>query len=173
MENDATRLDLIFVDMQKTLFKRLLRIVGDIAIAEELTHEAYLRARRAIEATVPQNIEAFLWTTARNLAFDHIRREKVRSRGKSSDNDFFEIENIADEKASLEEHLIHKEHVRLFREALEKLPLRAQNAWFLSRMQAWPYPKIAAHLGVSPNTVFNDIKMVMAVLYSLRAKLER
>ena len=32
----------------------------------------------------------------------------------------------------------------------------------LSRIQGWPYPKIAAHLGVSPNTVYNDIRLAMA-----------
>lgn len=172
MEPEANRLDLVFVDVQKILLRRLLRIVGDTAIAEELTQEAYLRTRRATEVSSVRNVEALLWTTARNLAFDHIRKEKIRLREGMADRDSLAMEAIADERASIEERLIHKDQIRLVRAALEKLPPRAQKAWYLSRMDGKPYPDIAAQLGVSPNTVFNDIKMVMAVLYDVRKKLE-
>ncbi|MCX8997914.1 sigma-70 family RNA polymerase sigma factor [Rhizobiaceae bacterium BDR2-2] len=173
MDTDASRLDLVFLQMQKMLFRSVLRIVRDAPVAEELTQEVYLRARKAVETTVPTHMEAFLWRTARNLAFDHIRQNKVRSAFEPADFPGEATMNIADGKPSAEEQVIQKDDLRVFGEALSKLPPRTQQAWLLSRVEGWPYPKIAAHLGVSPNTVFNDIKMVMGLLFDLRARLDR
>jgi RNA polymerase sigma factor (sigma-70 family) len=170
MDSLIARLDLAFPGMRPNLYKAVLRIVQDRAVAEELTQEAYLRARNTVEHEAPNNIEALLWQIARNLAFDHLRWKKVRS-GTSAlealrDNDA----RLADRKPSVEEQVIYKDELRVFTEALRKLPLRSQKAWVLSRVEGWPYPRIAEHLGVSPNTVFNDIKLAMGTLHDLRRK---
>ena len=85
MTGDTQRLDEAFLGMQQSLYRAILRIVRDAGEAEELTHDAYLRARRALDQNTPGNIEGFLWQTARNLALDHLRRRKVRSLHEQSD----------------------------------------------------------------------------------------
>ncbi|QFY62528.1 sigma-70 family RNA polymerase sigma factor (plasmid) [Rhizobium grahamii] len=170
MTADIARLDEAFFAVRLALHQRVLRIVRDGAVADELTQETYLRARRAIASTVPNNMEAFLWQTARNLALDHIRWSKVRAGVQPIDALDDRTAAIADPQPSIEEKLVHRDDLRALSEALRKLPARAQRVWILSRVEGWPYPRIAQHLGVSPNTVFNDIKMVIAVLYDLRRK---
>lgn len=170
MDSHIARLDLAFPAMRSNLHKAVFRIVQDRALAEELTQETYLRARTMAEHEVPKNIEALLWQIARNLAFDHLRWKKVRVGTKALEalqaNDI----SLADRQPSAEEQIIHKDELRVVTEALQKLPLRAQKAWVLNRVEGWPYPRIAEHLGVSPNTVFNDIKMAMGMLHDLRKR---
>lgn len=172
MNRDIARLDAIFPEMRAALLQSVLRVVRDAAVAEELTHDAYLRARKALQTSTPRHLEAFLWQTARNLALDHVRWKKVRG-GTASFDDVVGVEQVfADPQPSAEDRAIQKDNLRMVGDALQKLPPRAQKVWILSRVEGWPYPRIAAHLGVSPNTVFNDIKMVMALLVDLRRKMD-
>lgn len=173
MMSDTQRLDEAFLGMRQSLYRAILRIVRDKAEAEELTHDAYLRARRAMDQGSPANLEAFLWQTARNLALDHIRRRKVRARHLREDFGDAEAQGVADPKPSIEDQAIQKDLVMAFNRALLKLPPRARSAWCLSRLEGLAYPEIARRLGVSPNTVFNDMKMAMTVLLEIRDRIER
>lgn len=167
------RLDDVFLHMRQALYKAIFRIVRNQAEAEELAQDAYLRARRVMHEANTQNLEAFLWLTARNLALDHLRRQKVRSVFEQRDLDEADLSAVADTQPNVEEQAIHKERLRTYTEALHKLPERARKVWYLNRIEGLPYPEIARRLGVSPNTVFNDMKMAMGVMLDLRARLDR
>ncbi|WP_054156687.1 RNA polymerase sigma factor [Rhizobium sp. AAP43] len=173
MSTDTQRLDDAYLGMRQTLYRVILRIVRDKAEAEELTQDAYLRARRALDQGSPANIEAFLWQTARNLALDHIRRRKVRALHEPADFGAVEATVVADPQPSIEDQTIQKDLVMAFNRALLKLPPRARSVWCLSRIDGLAYPDIARRLGVSPNTVFNDMKMAMAVLLEIKERLDR
>jgi len=72
----------IFREEWGRLVATLIRIVGDIDRAEELVQEALVAAlERWPFSGVPDNPGAWLMTTARNRALDHLRREK-RARDK-------------------------------------------------------------------------------------------
>lgn len=172
MDSDIARLDAIFPAIRSALLRSVFQVVRDPAVAEELTQDAYLRARKAMETAAPRHIEAFLWQTARNLALDYMRWRKVRAGNEPLHEASEAGAEIADRQPSAEDYVIQKDNLRVVREALQKLPPRAQRVWVLSRVEGWPYPRIATHLGVSPNTVFNDIKMVMALLHELRRKMD-
>lgn len=59
----------------------LARIVRDVGVAEDLAHDALLLAlERWPDAGIPENPGAWLMTTAKRRAFDHLRRNKVRDR---------------------------------------------------------------------------------------------
>ena len=173
MTGNTQRLDEAFLGMRQSLYRAILRIVRDAAEAEELTHDAYLRARRALGQGTPGNIEAFLWQTARNLALDHLRRRKVRALHEEREFQATDTMVVADPQPSIEDQAIQRDLVKAFNRALLALPPRARSAWCLSRLEGLAYPEIARRLGVSPNTVFNDMKMAMAVLMEIREKMER
>ncbi|MDS7593951.1 sigma-70 family RNA polymerase sigma factor [Agrobacterium tumefaciens] len=173
MSLNVERLDDVYLHMRQTLRKAILRIVQNDAEADELTQEAYLRARRALQDTVPDNLEAFLWRTARNLALDHLRRRKVRSIFEKHDATETDIAEIPDVGPDLEEQAIQRERLRLFTQALEALPRRVRQVWHLGRIEGLSYPEIARLLGVSPNTVFNDMKHAMGVMLDLKTRMDR
>src|SRR3954466_5371759 len=69
----------LFTELEQPLTRRLQRIVGDPAAAEDLRQEAFARAwTSAPRDAHPDHLRAWVHRTARNLAVDHLRRRSVR-----------------------------------------------------------------------------------------------
>jgi len=171
-ELSATLAD-IFLSHRRSLIWSVMRIVRDAQAAEDLAQETYVRAVGALEKGTIEHIEAYLHQTARNLAINYRRRLDLRSRIERTDLPEEAFENVASAAPSAEADLIQRQRLRCLHAAIGSLPERAQKVWLLSRIEKWPYPRIAAHLGVSPNTVFNDVKLAHAHCMDALAKLER
>ena len=73
---DRTDLDRIFREESGRVGRPLVRLFGDIDIAEEMVQEAFVVAseRWPVEG-LPPNPGGWLTTTARNRAIDRLRRE--------------------------------------------------------------------------------------------------
>ena len=169
---DAT-LTNVFLTNRKSLIWTVMRIVRDSQAAEDVAQETYIRASKAMEQGPIEHIEAFLHQTARNLAVDLRRRRALHGSIERDDVAKKDVENIAAAVPSPETCLIQSERLRLLDEAIRKLPERAQKVWYLNRVEKWSYPKIAQHLGVSPNTVFNDFKLAHGHCVAAMARIDR
>jgi RNA polymerase sigma-70 factor (ECF subfamily) len=73
----------------------------------------------------------------------------------------------------VETEIIERERMRQFEAILQSLPERARQAWVLAHLEGWSYARIAEHLGVARNTVYNDIKLVMARCHDVFTRLEQ
>jgi RNA polymerase sigma factor (sigma-70 family) len=63
------------------LIARLARMLGDVGLAQELAQDAMVAALEHWPASgVPDNPGAWLMTTARNRALDHLRRQQLQRR---------------------------------------------------------------------------------------------
>jgi RNA polymerase sigma factor (sigma-70 family) len=163
----------VFISIRQSLIGSVLRIVHERQIAEDIAQETYLRAHRASERGPVDHWEAYLHQTARNLAIDHRRRAGAIGTVMVSDRQEAETGNVAADSPSPEESLIQRERLELLAEALKRLPPRVQTVWRLNRIEKWTYPQIAAHLGVSPNTVYNDMKMALGHCLDALSRLDR
>jgi RNA polymerase sigma-70 factor (ECF subfamily) len=77
---DRTTLERIFREESGRVVATLVRLFGDIDIAEEMAQEAFLVAsQRWPTDGLPPNAGAWLTTTARNRAIDRLRREATRN----------------------------------------------------------------------------------------------
>jgi RNA polymerase sigma-70 factor, ECF subfamily len=77
---DASALERIFREESGRVVATLVRLFGDIDIAEEMVQEAFLIASaRWPETGVPPNPGGWITTTARNRAIDRLRREASRN----------------------------------------------------------------------------------------------
>ncbi len=66
-------------DYHRIVFNYVFRMVGDEALAEDVTQEAYLRAYRGLPKLPPgANHRAWLFRIATNAATDELRRRKRR-----------------------------------------------------------------------------------------------
>lgn len=155
-------LNVIFRLRRQSLILSLLRIVRDPHTAEDLAQEAYIRVCRAPEAGGVERVEPFLHQTARNIAFDHQRRCKARRKIEAVSLDDQMVDIIADDTPSVERILQDRQRLKLLRQTVSRLPRRTQIVMHLSRIEGWTNRRIAAHLGVSERTVFNDLKMALA-----------
>ncbi|MFK0276141.1 RNA polymerase sigma factor [Ensifer sp. NPDC090286] len=163
----------IFLSNRMALIRSVKRIVADPQAAEDVAQEAFVRVSRAVEGGSVEHVEAFLFQTARNLALNHKRSRQVRGEIERGDVCETDVENVASTAPSQEAELLHRERLQQLQAAMAKLPERAQRVWALSKIEKWPYPKIAEHLGVSPNTVFNDLKMAHAHCMEALARIDR
>lgn len=76
---DTTDLERIFREESGRVVATLVRLFGDIDIAEEMVQEAFLVASERWPATgLPPNPGGWITTTARNRAIDRLRREASR-----------------------------------------------------------------------------------------------
>jgi RNA polymerase sigma-70 factor (ECF subfamily) len=77
---DATELDRVFRHESGRVVATLVRLLGDIDLAEEAVQEAFVVAAEKWPITgVPANPGGWITTTARNRAIDRLRREASRS----------------------------------------------------------------------------------------------
>jgi len=81
----VSELDALYVglvrDYHQRIYNYVFRIVGDSALAEDLTQEAYLRAYRGLpKLDAGANYRAWLFRIATNAATDELRRRKRRPR---------------------------------------------------------------------------------------------
>lgn len=166
-------LNAIFQSHRRSLLWTVMKIVRDPQTAEDLAQETYLKARTTMETRPIEHVEGFLFQTARNLAFDHQRRAKVRNRYETPDTAWEEVENVPLSGPSVEEELIQRQRQQTFEAALAELPVRARTAWTMAQLKGRTYAEIAEHLGVSRNTVYNDIKLVMGHCQDALARLDR
>ncbi|WP_232302496.1 RNA polymerase sigma factor [Elstera litoralis] len=142
----SASLNAIYLDQRRSLLWRALRIVRDVATAEDVLQESYLRAHKAAEKAPIENIGAFLHRTAQNLALDHVRRRKTKERFEYIPAYAAEPLEVPCQTPSAEDRLIQQERLNQVKAALDALPERARQVWTLNRVEGWPYPKIAKHL---------------------------
>lgn len=166
-------LNAIFQSHRRSLLWTVMKIVRDPQTAEDLAQETYLRARSTLESRPIEHVEGFLFRTARNLAFDHQRRAKVRNRYETADAAWEAAESVPLSCPSVEEELIQRQRQKAFETALAELPVRARTAWTMAQLDDLTYMEIAERLGVSRNTVYNDIKLVMGHCQDAIARLDR
>src|SRR6202044_1398577 len=77
---DLNALSELITRYQNRLYRYLLRIVRQPAEAEDLFQQTWLRVAEKIQHYDPRrSFEAWLFTLARNLAIDHLRRLRPES----------------------------------------------------------------------------------------------
>src|SRR6478735_400651 len=59
------------------LRRHLARILGNKAEAQDIAHDAYVRVYPVIERQAAEKPEAMLYTTARRLAFNRLKRRRI------------------------------------------------------------------------------------------------
>ncbi|MCC6862565.1 MAG: sigma-70 family RNA polymerase sigma factor [Bryobacterales bacterium] len=77
---DPDALTALLMRYQHRLYRYLVRMVHDPAAAEDLFQQTWLRVIEKIGRYDPRrSFEAWLFTVARNLAIDHLRRQRTES----------------------------------------------------------------------------------------------
>lgn len=149
----------IFSAQRETLIRLLSRLTGDRHVAEDLVQDAFVKVATAAAAGEVQHLQPFLYQTARNLAFDHLRRQKVRALVHPHPTTALEaaLDAVPAIDPSPETRVLDRDRVRRFRAALAELPERARQVLLLHRIHGLPLADIARRFGVSERTVAKDL----------------
>ena len=144
------------------------RIVGDRAVAEEVTQEAFLSAWRsgARYDRARGSVRTWLLGVVRNRAIDAIRRDAARAPALSLDADTQVREPAASELTDVE--AVRREAAREVRGALAQLPDEQLKVVQLAYFGGLSQSEIAEALGMPLGTVKGRMRLAME---KMRAKL--
>jgi len=116
---------------------------------DDVVQEAYSRVFRAWREGQLASAKSFLFTVARNVAIDIIRRQKIVEQPIS------EIDETAllERAASLHESVDHRQRRAMLVNAIASMPQRCREVFTLRYVEGMAYKEIAEQLGISANTV--------------------
>ncbi|MFC4313751.1 RNA polymerase sigma factor [Steroidobacter flavus] len=136
--------------------------------AADITQETYLRLISTAPLKPVENLRAFIFRIARNLAIDHVRgraRQSVFEQG---------LENLyavtGESPAQLDDALAARDDLERIQRSVEELAPLTRRVFELCRYEGLAHKEVAEQLGVSVSTVE---KHMAAALDFLRERLER
>jgi RNA polymerase sigma-70 factor (ECF subfamily) len=136
----------------KRFIAELIRSEED---AEDLAQDIFAKIwteREALDTNLSFN--AFLYTLARNAAFNYLKHKSVQT---NYANEYIRL----DETDTPEEVLFAKETELLIEMMLGRMPEKRQEIYRLSRRQGLSNDEIANRLNVSRKTVENNLSMAL------------
>lgn len=145
---DAFRL--LYDRHQRGVFTFLLRYLGYRQLAEDLLQETFLRVFTHRERYRPTaRFKTWLFTIARNLAIDQLRRQGGRQEIESRES----LELVADPGATPLQRAEAQELGERLRSAVMRLPPSQREVLLLSRVAGLNHEEIAELTGASPEAV--------------------
>lgn len=121
--------------------------LGDM---DDVVQESYARLVQA-HATGPVACpRAFLFVTARNLALNHLRHQRVERPEGTAEIDAL---TVADERAGIPEALAQAEDFQVLIRAIQSLPGRCRQIVTLRKIYGLSQKEVAARLGIAEHTV--------------------
>lgn len=117
---------------------------------DDLVQETYTRVLRARERDEVRSPRALLFTTARHLAIDWARRNRI-----VAFEPITEVESrpVYDEGRGVAESAAHRQELEILTHAIQSLPDRCRQVLTLRKIYGLSQKEIAAQLGISEHTV--------------------
>lgn len=130
------------------IYRYLRYRLNNVADAEDLTQQAFIKAWQAIHRFQPRGVPfvAWLFRIAHNLVIDHHRK-------KGADMPTQESALVVDTSAGPEAQAERSETQAQLRRAILKLGPEQQQVIILRFIQGWDYPAVAAAMGKKEGTV--------------------
>lgn len=133
--------------------RRLTRLCGNEAVAEELAQETFLRAAQRIGQDGELKFRAWVLRIGTNLAIDHLR--VLRRQPARSLDDMPTVKPAAGTMAVVdtEQSVERREDARFVYQVLDRLNSRHRQVLLLREVEGLDYRSIADRLGVSCSAV--------------------
>lgn len=144
MDNEL--LNRLYLTYQKELYLYLYSLSGDAALAEDLLQEAFLKALLSLSGH-HTNMRAWLYMVARNLYFNHRRKEKRKAPLELLN------ETAGDKEQAVLDRVIAGENNKLLYLALNRLDARKKEVLQLQYFAGLRQKEIAAVLHITPEHV--------------------
>ncbi|MGH8499840.1 MAG: RNA polymerase sigma factor [Methylococcales bacterium] len=162
MNTSQSMIDTLYFEHRQTIIKVLFRMVGCYQTAEDLAQDAYLNVCSAIRKNTIAHPQPFLYQTAKNLALDHLRKEKVRGRNLVEWTDDSVTLEVASPLPTPETSAAIAEQIDRLLEILSGQPQRRREILVLHKVHGWRYDDIASHFGISRSAVEKNIRIALA-----------
>lgn len=168
-KGDLDALAPLIEQYQSRLYRYLLRLVREPATAEDIFQQTWVRVAERIKTYDPERqFENWLFTIARNLALDHLRRYRPESLDEALPSGDSRADLLAVEGRSAFEVVMSEERQALLSGATQTLPLIYREVVALRFEQDLKLEEIAEILRIPLSTVKSRLRRA---LEDLRAAL--
>jgi RNA polymerase sigma-70 factor (ECF subfamily) len=135
---------------EAALTRYLIRIWPNGSDIADLRQDIYVRVYHSAAEERPHAPKAFLFTTARNLIADRLRRGRIVSIDFTQDLESLDV--LIDE-VSPEQRLSARQELRRLSDALDALPTKCRDVIWLRRVEGLSQQETAQRLGMKEGTV--------------------
>lgn len=140
------------------------RRVGSREDAEDVIQEAYLRVLRYSDEHKIDSEERLLFSAARNLAVDSMRRRRTREKIAA---DYATLEWESQSWPAADDELYIWQCLNIVEAAVALLPQRCREVFLLHRVHDLSYRQIAAHCGISVSAVEKHVARACLLIDSM------
>ena len=127
----------------------------------DLRQEVYVRVYESAGKALPTAPKSFLFTTARNLMADRLRRTRVVSIESVGD---FEPLNVLIDEVTPERWSSGRQTLKRMADAFDRLPDRCREVVWLRRVEELSQKEVAMQLGITEKTVEKQVAKGMRLI---------
>lgn len=168
MDVSESELDAWFIrevlPLEAALMRFLRRNWREENELSDLRQEIYVRVYDAARNGLPRQAKPFVFSTARNLLIDRVRRSRIVSIETVADLD---VSIVSEGEASPERQAIARDELRQLQAALERLPLRCREVVVMRKIDGVPQREVAARLGITEDTVEKQVAKGVRMLANI------
>lgn len=174
---DLRAFETLLVRYESRVYNVVLRMVKQPSTAEELTQDAFLKIiQRSSEFRGQSKFSTWLFTIARNLCIDHIRKMRHR-RHRSLDAPVHEEGGDMHERVAAQEPQVDRQAIRgqmqaAMEAAVAALPDDQREVFVLRQVQNMPFKDIAEMVGITENTAKSRMRYALERLKAALAEYE-
>ena len=151
---DPTALERFFDQYYDRIHGHVARLVQDAHMAEDLTHEVFLRLNRTLDRLDPErDPTGWVFTVATNVVRDHWRSRKHKEAARSSGLSAEHLEVLADQAEDAEQQLARQQEQHAVRQALSTLSENDREVILLRDYENLDSTAVAGVLGAKPDAI--------------------
>jgi RNA polymerase sigma factor (sigma-70 family) len=131
------------------LRRYLTRLLGNTGEAQDIAHDAYLRVFPDGDKSTANQPEAVLYTTARRLAINRLKRRSISPFLPNS----LSLESAASSAPGVAQQVMARQEWGLLEIAIRELPEGCRTVLLLRKVELLSHREIAERLGIAVSTV--------------------
>jgi len=148
----------LYISERDRLQRRIRRIVGCNATAADLLHDLFVKLSSRSGCT--GDPRAFLTTSARNAAIDHLRHERVKAEYAAGIIE----EQYACGPAQPSQILEARDGLRHVDDVIRRLPEKTRHIFLLNRIHGRSFSEISKVMGLSSSAVEKHMSTAMKAI---------
>jgi RNA polymerase sigma factor (sigma-70 family) len=150
--------------LESALMQYLQHSCRDKHEIADLRQEVYVRVYEAAREQIPRPARPFVFTVARNLLINRVRRERIVTMESVVDLDALDV---AIDMPGPDRSAIARDELRRLQLAIERLPARCREAVTLGRIEGLSGQEIARRMGISEAAVSKHLAIGMNALANI------
>ena len=131
------------------LRRYLSRMLGNPSEAQDVAHDAYIRIYPSVTENTAQRPEALLYTTARRLAINRLRRRSIAPFATEAVNE----DTAASSQPNVADQVMARQELSDLEKAIANLPGGCRTVLLLRKVELLSHREISERLGIAVSTV--------------------